>query len=153
MAEGANAVLQKAQYGSAAFELEVLDPNNSRCAFDSGCGIAIFAELSSGAILCGEALGAPGKPAEKVGAEAARKLIDQLKTGSPVDKHLADQLVVWASLADGQSRLSITELTLHTLTAAEISKRIVGAEFRIEGQIGKPGTLICSGIGLRNELL
>lgn len=153
MAESANDLLQEAQYGSADFELEMLDRDDSRCAFDPGCGIAIFAELSSGAILSGDALGAPGKPAEEVGAEAAKNLVDQLRTRSPVDKHLGDQLVVWASLAEGESRLKVTELTLHTLTAAEISRRIAGAEFKIEGQIGRPATLACAGIGLRNELL
>jgi RNA 3'-terminal phosphate cyclase (ATP) len=151
MIESATNVLEKAGYAVESLDLEVLDQSSENCALDIGCGIFLSAKLSSGGILSGDALGERGKPSEIVGAEAANRLVEQLRSNCPVDKHLADQLIVWASLAKGESRLRIGELTLHTLTAAEISSRIVGSEVRIEGQVGKSCTLICEGIGFEGS--
>lgn len=153
MAESANTTLNNAGYGPVRFEFEILDRGDKRCALDPGCGIELFAELSTRAIIAGDSLGARGKPAEQVGTEAAKRLIEQLETKFPVDKHLGDQLVIWMSLADGESRLKVSELTLHALTAIEISSKMTDADFHVNGQMGRPSTLTCHGIALQNTSL
>lgn len=153
MAKSAEQTLREGGYGNLKVELEGLQPDNPKCAIDQGCGIILLAELSSGAIVGSDSLGALGKPAEKVGKEAAIKLLNQLKAEAPVDNHLGDQLIVYMALADGYSKLRVSELTLHTVTCIHVSEKIVGATFEVIGEQGKPATIACNGIGLVNRLL
>ena len=146
----AKSSLAKAEHLDLSIEREVLQPDDPRCAVDPGCGITLVAELASGGILSGDSLGVLGKPAEKVGSEAAYALIEQLKLRAPVGKHLADQLVIWMGLAEGISEIRVCELTLHTLTCIEVVQDFVDAQFTVDGDKGKPATIKCRGIGLRN---
>ena len=151
MAKSAKETLSKNGYKNTNIELEVLQSNDSKCAVDPGCGIILLAELTSGSILGANTMGKVGKLAEKVGEEAATGLLIQLKSKAPVDKYLADQIIVYMSLANGVSKIRIAELTLHTMTCIEISRRILGANFGIEGELGYPATITCKGIGKENE--
>ncbi|MEM2927260.1 MAG: RNA 3'-terminal phosphate cyclase [Candidatus Bathyarchaeia archaeon] len=155
MASSATKILEKAGYGSflKGVEFEVLDSLDEGCSISPGCGIILFAELTNGSRIVGDALGEPGKPAEAVGKEASEKLIKQLETLRPVDRHLADQLVPWIALAQGSSRLSVCELTLHTLTCIEVVRRIGGLGFEVQGSLGKPSTIACEGMALKNPFL
>jgi RNA 3'-terminal phosphate cyclase (ATP) len=130
--------------------LEALQANQGRCAADPGCGIILFAKSKEGAILGADCLGELGKPAEKVGTEAAEELLRQLRAGAPIDRHLADQLIVYMSLADGTSTIRTSELTLHAITCIRLSEKTVGARFKVEGEEGAPSTIICDGTGLKN---
>jgi len=132
---------------------EILQSNDAKCAVNPGCGIILLAELSSGGILSGDALGAPGKPAEKVGEEAAQTLARQLESRAPVDKHMGDQLVIWMGLAEGSSVTRVSELTLHTLTCVKLVEDLIGARFSVEGERGEPATIRCQGMGLRTATL
>ena len=153
MAKSAKTTLSKNGHRNMNIELEILQPNDSKCAVDSGCGIILLAELTSGSILYANSIGKIGKSAEKVGEEAATNLLKQLNSGAPVDKYLADQIIVYMSLADGVSKIRTTELTLHTLTCIEINKRILGTNFSIEGELGNPATITCKGISLENRAI
>lgn len=130
-------------------EREVLQPSNPRCAVSPGCGILLYAELSSGARVASDSLGVRGKPAEEVAEEAVRDLESQIETAYPVDRHLADQLIIWMALADGESSIATTELTLHTITCIELAKRLLDVEFEVDGGEGKPSKITCKGIGLK----
>lgn len=67
-------------------------------------------------------LGEKGKRAEVVAQEA----LDELKkeTGD-VDKHLADQLLLYAALADGETRFRTSAITEHFRTNAYIISRFI----------------------------
>lgn len=145
--------LREARYSDVSIDQEILQQGDSRCAVDQGCGIILVAELSSGGVLSGSALGARGKPAEEVGIEAARGLIEQLERREPVDKHLGDQLPIWMGLAKGTSKMRVSELTLHTLTCIEVIQSIIDARFTVDGEKGKPATITCQGIGLQNRAI
>ncbi len=113
-----------------------------------GSGIVLWAETTTNALLEGDALGERGKPAEKVGEEAARELYDQIIKGGAVDKHHTDQLIVFMALAKGVSKIRSSEISMHTLTAIYIAAKIIGAKFEIDGKLGKPGEIIAEGVGL-----
>jgi len=153
MAGSAERILNEGGYPRVEIELENLSPGDAGCALSPGCGIILFARLSSGWVLGWDALGELGKPAEKVGEEAALGLMGQLETRLPVDRHLADQLIPWIALAKGASKLAVTELSLHTLTCIEVSKRIVGAGFSVKDGLGKRATIECDGVGLENRFI
>jgi len=119
--------------------------------------------LSPGSIIClwlesetmcyfgSNALGERGKPAEVVGREAAESLLMQLRTGANVDLHTTDNLIIWCSLAEGQSLFRTSELTMHTLTAIKLAEIMTRSRFEVDGTLGKPALIKCQGIGLRNR--
>ncbi len=88
----------------------------ARTAASDSPGSAIVIRLAPGAGV--SALGEPGKPAERVGREAADAAEQLLDGGSPVDRHAADQLLVFLALAGG--RLRIPTVTDHVETGLEL---------------------------------
>lgn len=150
MARSAQKKLTEEGY-DAAIATEPLDGSDPKCSVDPGCGLILVASLSSGGLLGGDALGRLGRPAEKVGEEAAFNLLEALKRSAPVDKHMGDQLIVYAGLAEGESAVKVTELTMHTLTCIELCKILLGACFEVEGELGEPATIVCRGAGITNQ--
>jgi len=57
MATSVRETLRNNGYGEAFIELECLQPEDSRCASNPGCGSIVFAELSSGSIIGSDSLG------------------------------------------------------------------------------------------------
>ena len=87
---------------------------NAACA-----GTALFMTAHYGSSRAGfSALGERGKPAERVADEAVRALVGFHRSGAAVDEHLADQLLVFAALASGSSRLAVERVTSHLTTNA-----------------------------------
>jgi RNA 3'-terminal phosphate cyclase len=69
----------------------------------------------------------------------------QLSKWAPFDVHLGDQLVIWLALAEEHSRIAISELTLHTVTAVEVTEMLAGCRFKISGEVGGPAVIDCTG--------
>ncbi len=128
-------------------ELEYYEPGRDPH-LGPGSGIVLWA-YTSHSIIGADALGARGKPAEKVGVEAADKLIDELMKEKAFDRHMGDMLIPYISLAKGSSRIGITYMTLHTLTAIEVTKKFLEEiDFKIIGGLNKPSIVEVKGIGL-----
>lgn len=121
----------------------VCDPGLATKGPSTGSGVVLWAETSTGGKLAGDSLGAPGKPAERVGEEAAAKLLSQLSIGAPIDTHLSDQLIVWLALAKGRSRIKTTMLTLHAITAIKVTEKLTSSQFKIRGKVGESGIIQC----------
>ena len=109
-----------------------------------GSVIVLWAE---GVFIGSDSHGDRGKPAEKVGSEAAKSLISQIRTGAHVDRNTGDHLILPCSLADGVSEFRVSELTLHTLSAIEMAKKFTGCNVVVDGKIGKPARVEITGIG------
>lgn len=79
---------------------------------ESACpGSAIVIRIDGSNTIAGfAALGEPGKRAERVGEEAADAANRFLASDAPVDRHMADQLLVFLALAGGRMRVpTVTE--------------------------------------------
>ncbi|RLF09896.1 MAG: hypothetical protein DRJ69_03890 [Thermoprotei archaeon] len=148
MAKAAEEHLRRGGVDDVEVGVEILQPGHPKCSLDPGCGILLVAE-GEGCLMSADSLGEKGKPAELVGREAAESLLRQLSTGAAVDKHLGDQLVAYMALAKGDSRVKVSELTLHAVTCLEVVKRLLGIEVRVEGELGGPALIQCRGAGLR----
>lgn len=72
------------------------------------------------------ALGARGKPAEQVGAEAGEQLALFLAQKATVDERLADQMLLYAALSKGTSEYLSPRLTGHLGTNADVIRELVG---------------------------
>ena len=80
----------------------------------------------------GSSLGERGKPAEEVGREAARALLEELGSGASTDVHLADQLIPYMALADGKCSLTTRLLTSHARTNIWVVERFLDVQFEVE---------------------
>lgn len=80
----------------------------------------------------GSSLGEKGKPAEEVGREAARALLNELRSGASADVHLADQLIPYMALADGKCSLTTRLLTPHARTNIWAVERFLDVKFKTE---------------------
>ena len=96
---------------------------------------AVFSRSVAGSF----ALGAKGKPAERVADEAADEMLAFLDANGAVDPHAADQLITLLALSPGASELATTTVTDHLLTNAEVIRRIAGREVTVTGKPGGPG--------------
>lgn len=114
-----------------------------------GSGIDLFAVFSSGNILAGNFLGAKGLPAERVGVNAAKHLIQQIKLNAPCDFHLADQLIPFMALAKGESIIKITKLSQHTLTNIAITEKFLPVKFEVKGNLNEPAEVSVKGIAFK----
>ncbi len=121
-AEAAKALLEK-----QGFEVEV--------------EVKVFKSVSTGSAITlwrnfkgGSALGERGKRAEKVGEEAALNLANELNAEGVIDKHLADQLMVFAAVANGKSSYTTTEVTLHQKSNAYVIEKFLGDVIKFDNR-------------------
>lgn len=94
-----------------------------------GSSLALWAETDAGALLGGDAIGELGKPSELVGREAAENLLKELESKATVDSHLADMLVPYLALADGESAYLSRLVTEHLDTNIWLAQKILGVRF------------------------
>jgi len=91
---------------------------------------------------CYTALGERGKRAEMVAQEACEQFFNFLKTNATVDEHIADQIVLPLSFAQGRSELITARITNHLLTNIETIRRFVDVEINLEGKPGETGKIV-----------
>jgi RNA 3'-terminal phosphate cyclase (ATP) len=90
-------------------------------------------------------LGARGKPAEQVADAVADAFSGFCKSGTAVDRHLADQILLYLALARGPSILTTETVTSHLLTNVWVIERFLGPTFQVTGGLGEPGEVSCQG--------
>jgi len=146
-AKAANEILRRSGFSDVRIDIESYDTERDYH-LGPGSGILLYAETSSGSIIGADAIGDKGKPAEKVGSEAAERLMEEVKAGVPVDRHLVDMLIPYMAVAEGSSEIVTSEITLHTLTNIRVTELIADVQFRVKGELGNPGSIQVEGIGL-----
>jgi RNA 3'-terminal phosphate cyclase len=96
-----------------------------------GTVITLWTVDAAGQPLVGaDALGEKGKPAEEVGREAARQLMETLHTEAAVDVHLADNLIPLLALLGGAVKTA--RITDHIRANAHVCEQFLGMRFRID---------------------
>jgi RNA 3'-terminal phosphate cyclase (ATP) len=99
---------------------------------DQGCGPGNSVTAWQG-LWGAYALGERGKKSEVVGQEALDALIKEKNSVSDVDMHLADQLLVYAALAEGRTAYSTSEITEHLRTNTDIIAKFLDRKITIDG--------------------
>jgi RNA 3'-terminal phosphate cyclase (ATP) len=94
-----------------------------------GAGLFLFARYDNGDGASSTAgfsgFGRRGRPAEAVAAEAAKALVEHHRSGTPVDPHLADQLVLPLALSGGRAEYRTSEITRHLTTNVEVVQQFL----------------------------
>jgi len=104
--------------------------NDTSNPLQKGSSLVLWAETDSGVLLGGDAIGELGKPSEKVGREAADNLLREVAAKATVDLHLADMLVPYVALAQGNSVYSSRLATEHLDTNIWLAEKILGTKFQ-----------------------
>lgn len=102
-------------------------------ALHPGAGMAIWAETTTGGRLGADRAGALRRSAESIGRFVARQLLEDVSAGATVDRHLADQLVLFAALASGTTRYVVPRATAHLAANLWLAEQF-GATTRTSGR-------------------
>jgi RNA 3'-terminal phosphate cyclase (ATP) len=77
-----------------------------------------------------------GTPAETLGTAVGTELAADLACGATVDRHAADQMLIYCALARGESHFLTRELTPHALTAMWLLDQFLPVRFTVSREPG-----------------
>ena len=98
-----------------------------------GVGVSLWAQSDTGSIISsGTILGDKKTSSEKLGNIAAQKIISYIQNKIPVDNYLSDQLIPLMGFIEEKSCIKVSEITNHTKTNLELTKRFVKKDYKIE---------------------
>lgn len=129
-------------------------------AVGNGSGINIVCTTTTKCVFGGSGLGQSRKNEPPPGVIAANQIIEPFLSGSCIDEHTQDQIIIFMTLAKGLSRVRVgsKKLTCHTETAiqvAEIMLRNRGLRFNLlesESVGDSPSYILeCEGCELSNS--
>ncbi|RLB07910.1 MAG: RNA 3'-phosphate cyclase [Deltaproteobacteria bacterium] len=106
--EGATNILKRSPF---PYDIEV----EYRDTLSPGSGIDLWAQTGQ-TVLGSNALGARGKRAEEVGAEAASALLRQIDSGAALDEWMGDQILPFLAVSGGEAIITVPRITDHLRT-------------------------------------
>ncbi|MCK4388202.1 MAG: RNA 3'-phosphate cyclase [Dehalococcoidia bacterium] len=118
-------------YGYEAEIQEIYEESS----LQEGAALAIYAETNSGSRIGSDRAGRPGRSSESIGRYVAQSFTEDVKTGAAVDRYMADQLIIYAGLAEGISRYTVPRITEHVETNLWLIEKFLGAKTKISGNL------------------
>ncbi|MFU8796329.1 MAG: RNA 3'-terminal phosphate cyclase [Dehalococcoidia bacterium] len=113
-------------------------------ALQEGAALAIYAEMTTGSRIGSDRAGSPGRSSESIGRYVAQTFLEDVDTGAAVDRYAADQLIIYAALAEGITRYSVPCITDHIDTNLWLVEQLLGARTTVND-----GVLEIAGVGFR----
>ena len=118
------------------FAADIQIVNDTSNPQQKGSSLTLWAETDANVILGSDAIGELGKTSENVGKDASEKLIEEISARPTVDIHLADLLIPYMALAQGNSTLLTRMLTDHLQTNIWVSEKILNIHFSVTNADG-----------------
>lgn len=87
-------------------------------------------------------LGERGKRAEVVAKEACEEFLLFHRSGKTLDPRIADQIIPYLSLAEGESSFTTSRITQHLITNIWLVKQFLPVSIGLEGTEGEEGRVI-----------
>jgi RNA 3'-phosphate cyclase len=125
-AKASNDYLKERGYSA---EIQII--NDESNPLQKGSSLVLWAETDTNAILGADAIGELRKSSETVGREAAEKLYMEISAKPTVDAHLADMLIPYVALAEGNSVYYTRTISEHLETNIWLTQKILNAKFNI----------------------
>jgi RNA 3'-terminal phosphate cyclase (ATP) len=104
-----------------------------KTAHQKGAALFLRAETNTGCLLGSDQAGKPGRRSEAIAEFVATSLLEDLETKATTDRHLADQLLLFAALARGTTEYLIPRATEHVQANLWLVERILGAKGDLQG--------------------
>ncbi|MEW5902636.1 MAG: RNA 3'-terminal phosphate cyclase, partial [Acidobacteriota bacterium] len=111
------------------------NPAFERPSVQRGASLAVWAATDSGCLVGSDMVGAPRRRAEFIGEQTARNLLEDLDADCTVDRHLADQLVPFAALAEGWSSYLIPRVSEHLETRLWLIEQTLRVRTELKGRL------------------
>ncbi len=121
-------VLRKRGYDS---DLEVMEDFT---AAQKGAALTIWAQSETACFLGADQAGKRGRRSEAIADFVAASLIEDLDTGACTDRHLADQLILFAALAKGLTEYTVPHISEHVKANLWLVEKILGARSEVDGR-------------------
>jgi RNA 3'-phosphate cyclase len=96
---------------------------------DSPGSSIVITEVADDCLIGADALGARGKPAEKVGREAADSFVETRASGAAFDARIADMVAPFLSLAKDASRIRIPIVSRHLETGLHVAQLFTSCDY------------------------
>ncbi len=138
MADRCQTLLRAEGYEST---IEILEDRTSA---QKGAALFLRAQTDKGVFLGADQAGKIGRRSEAIAGFVTTALLEDLATSATTDRHLADQLILFAALARGKTRYRIPRLTDHIESNLWLVEKILGAATIRQGNF-----LQAEGIGFR----
>ena len=106
-----------------------------KSSLQEGAALAIYAGTNSGSIIGSDRAGRPGRRSESIGRYVAQSFMEDINTGATVDRYIADQVIIYAGLAEGVSLYSIPRITEHVETNLWLIEEFLGARTKISDNL------------------
>jgi RNA 3'-terminal phosphate cyclase (ATP) len=123
----ANAVQQTLKRNSYQAEIQVV--NDQSNPYQKGSSIVLWAESENGVVIGADAIGELRKSGETVGTEAAEKLVAELAVKPTADVFLADMLIPYMALAEGESVIFTQQLSEHVEANIWLMETMLNTKF------------------------
>lgn len=117
----------------------VLEPDEEKAEYVRSPSTGTAVHLTAcyeGCRLGASALGERGKPAERVGRQAAERLRREIESGACLDAYMADQILPYMALADGPSAACVSEVTDHCRTNIWVIRQFLPVRFEVDEESG-----------------
>lgn len=112
-------------------DIAVVDDSS---AVQPGAALALWARTSTGCILGADQAGKRGRRSEAIAEHVCRSLLEDIAAGATVDRFLADQLILFAALAEGTTTYHIPRTTEHVESNLWLIREILGADSLLQGR-------------------
>jgi RNA 3'-terminal phosphate cyclase (ATP) len=112
-------------------------------AIQKGAVMLLTAETRTGCLLGADRAGKRGRSSESIAEFVVKTLLEDLKTGATTDRFLADQLILFAALAEGRTEYLLPRVTEHVNSNLWLVEKILGAKTELQENL-----LRINGIGL-----
>jgi len=139
MADRCASILKKRGYTA---NIRIMDDST---AIQRGAALILWGQTDTGCLLGADQAGKPGRRSEAIADFVARFLLVDLDSGATTDRHLADQLILFATLAEGTSEYRIPAVTEHVIANLWLAQKILGVEAFLENTVVR-----IKGIGYRS---
>ncbi len=126
--------------GEVPVEMEVIQDSS---ALQRGAALFLGVETSTGCILGADRAGRRGRRSESIAEFVVSSLREDLAGGATVDRHLADQLILFAALAAGETCYRIPRMTDHVEANLRLVETMMGARTALDGNV-----ITIGGVGL-----
>jgi len=126
MSDACNRAL--AQSGLHA-DIEIMEDES---AVQKGACLFIYAITDKGCIIGSDMAGRPGRTSEYIGNAVAVRLLEDIRSGSTVDRFTADQLILYAGLAEGESEYIIPAMNDHIESGLWLISEILGVRVTLK---------------------
>ena len=96
-----------------------------------GAGVVLVAEYENG-LLSSNVLSNKGHSPKQTGLDVASDLLQEMRSGSTMDIHTADQILPYMAMAEGQSRFSVSRISKHLLSQMDTLESFLDVKFGVE---------------------